>query len=353
MTPRSERKNLLIYLLWGAGAAGVAAALLPHWNNPIANRDFAFFWIAGKLAASGQAAQAYDAASMKAAAAIYGSSSITIEFPYPPHLLLLAVPLSILPLTVSFFAWQAISMTLFYLAAREYLPAGLPRILVVLTPAALLNLAFGQIGLFFGALWMWCFRGSALAAAMLTIKPNLAVPAAAEVVRSHFVIRTAAMVFAVLLLSVVLFGTEPWRAFFEGAATNHFKAVAADRYPNWYVQMTTPYLGYGLAGWLAFAAAAIVLLVRRFDVFTAATAAFLISPYGFHYDMTVVCVGFGVLLFDRWRLMPAGQVFVCALAFLSPALVRAGTWLVPPILLLGLYAQTATRGASIEAEDSW
>ena len=43
---------------------------------------------------------------------------------------------------------------------------------------------------------------------------------------------------------------------------------------SWFNKMTTPYLGYGLVGWLVFAAAGAALLVRRFDVFTAATGNF-------------------------------------------------------------------------------
>ena len=341
--PRGE-SNRLIYLLWVAGACGVIAIMFPHLNNPVAKRDFTPFWIAGKLAASGHAAQAYDLATVKVAAKSYASASVTIEFLYPPHVLLIAAPLSMIPLTVSYFAWEAISVLLFYVAARPYLPDGMPRLLAVLTPAALLNVAFGQISLFFGALWLWCFRGSAIAAALLTIKSHLAIPAAPEVVRKGLVIRTAAAVFAILLLSIGLFGLETWRAFFEGAAA-HLKATPTTHYPNWYVQMTTPYLGYGVAGWLAFAAVATALLVRRFNAFAAATAAFLISPYGFHYDMTVVCLGFGVLLFRHWRTLPAWQTLVCALAFLSPVIVRAGTWLVPPLLLGGLYVMTTSSAA--------
>jgi hypothetical protein len=159
--------------------------------------------------------------------------------------------------------------------------------------------------------------------------------------RRKLVLRTVLMAIGLVTLSAVLFGLAAWQASIAGAATGQFRLMSTDQYPNWYVQMTTPYLGYGLVGWLAFAAAAIYLLFRRFDVFTAATATFLVSPYGFHYDMTVVCLGFGILLFERWRSMPAWHVFVCALAFLSPILVRAGTWLIPPILLLGLYVQTA------------
>jgi hypothetical protein len=334
------RGNGLIYALWVAGLAGVAAVLLQGWNNPIAGRDFAFFWVAGKLAASGHAAQAYDLEGMRAAAATYGAHPFTIEFPYPPHILLLAAALASLPLTVSFFVWQAVSGLLFYIAARPYLPDGMPRVLAVLTPSALLNIAFGQTGFFYGALWLWCFSGSAIATALLTFKPQLGSLAAVEALRGRFVIRAAAIAILVLALSILFFGFGTWRAFFEGAATNHLKMIATGHYPNWYVQMTTPLLGYGLVGWLAFAGAAVFLLTRRFDVFTAATATFLIAPYGFHYDMTVVCLGFGVLLFRRWRDMSAWQTLVAALCFLSPVIVRAGTWLVPPLLLVGLFVLT-------------
>jgi hypothetical protein len=104
--------------------------------------------------------------------------------------------------------------------------------------------------------------------------------------------------------------------------------------------MVTPYLAYGLLGWFLFAAAAIMLLASRFDAFTAATGSFLIAPYGFHYDMTVVCLGFGLLLFQKWREIPAWQVFICAIAFLLPLVIALGTWIASPILLVGLFVQT-------------
>jgi hypothetical protein len=94
----------------------------------------------------------------------------------------------------------------------------MPRLLAVFTPSALLNVAFGQIGLFYGALWLWCFSGSAVAAALLTIKPQLGVVAAVEAVRARFLVRAIAIGVAILALSVVVFGVETWRAFFEGAS---------------------------------------------------------------------------------------------------------------------------------------
>jgi hypothetical protein len=214
--------------------------------------------------------------------------------------------------------------------------------LAVLTPAALINVLFGQVGLFFGALWLFAFSGSAIAAAALTFKPHLGALVAVDAVRSKRLLRTAIYASLMLIVSAAVFGADVWRAWLTGAATHQLGDLTSTSNPFgvWFYQMTTPYLAYGLLGWACFACAAALLLVRRFDVFTAATAAFLIAPYGFHYDMTVVCLGFGLLLFRRWRSMPAWQTFVCALAFLVPMLVALGTWIASPLLLAGLYVQT-------------
>ena len=56
--------------------------------------------------------------------------------------------------------------------------------------------------------------------------------------------------------------------------------------------------------------------------------------------MSVVCVGFVVLIYSYWGRMPWWQRLVASLAFLTPVIVEFGTWWVPPILLLGLFVQT-------------
>jgi hypothetical protein len=82
-----------------------------------------------------------------------------------------------------------------------------------------------------------------------------------------------------------------------------------------------------------------IVLSRNFNIFTAATATFLISPYGFHYDMSAACLGFVVLIYSHWGDMPHWHKLVASLAFLSPVIVGFGTWWVPPILLLGLFVE--------------
>jgi hypothetical protein len=333
----------LIYVLWVAGILFIVATVSQTHSSPIANRDFTSFWVAGKLAGSGHAAQAYDTTALKAAARAQAGTTFSIAYPYPPHFFFLAVPLSWLPLDISFIVWVLATGALFYFAAKPYLPGGFPAFLTLLTPAALWNVIFGQTGFLYGALWLFAFSGSALASAVLTVKPNLGVLVAVQAARRRQFIRTSAITIAILLVSTIVFGVGAWKACFTGLASNHLQWIQSGKYGAWYFQMASPYLGYGLFGWLTFAIAAAIMLVRRFDAFTAATAAFLISPYGFHYDMTLICLGFGIVLFQHWRSMPPWQTAICALAFLSPAIVRAGTWFAPPILLAGLYVLTSRR----------
>jgi hypothetical protein len=343
------RGNTLVYLLWATGVLGALVTVVGWPSNPIANRDFVSFWVAGKLAIRGQATLAYDTSSLRAAAGTLAGTTYPIAYPYPPQFFFVAVPLSWLPLVAAFVAWLFITGATFCIAAKPYVPRNFPLILALVTPAAICNLAFGQTGFLYGALWLFAFEGSAVAAALLTVKPHLGLLVAAEAGRRGQLIRTSVIVLAITALSALVFGIDSWRACLMGLKTNHLQWVQSGRYGGWLYQMTTPYIGYGLAGWLAFAVAALALLVRRFDAFTSATAAFLVAPYGFHYDMTVICLGFGLTLFRYWRSMPPLHTAVCACGFLSPLVVAAGTWLVPPILLAGLFVMaTVPRGEIVE-----
>jgi alpha-1,2-mannosyltransferase len=333
------REHALVYALWVLGVIGAALLFRDTLNSHLANRDFATFWIAGKLAAAGHSAAAYSVVGNAAPAGQIGRI-IDSVFLYPPHTLFLAVPLSYLPLRVAFWGFQAVSAATFYFAARPYLPPNFPRVLSILTPAALISIGFGQVGYLFGALWLWAFSGSPIAAAALTFKPHLGMLVAGEAARRRTILVTSAITVAILGLSVAVFGLEPWRAWVNDALALQVGDLAPRNYAFWLTKMTTPYIGYGLVGWFLFAAAAVALLSRSFNVFTAATASFLIAPYGFHYDMTVVCLGFGVLLFRSWRELPPWETFAAAFAFLSPLLVGLGTWVVPPLLLVGLFVQT-------------
>jgi hypothetical protein len=298
--------------------------------------DFAAFWIAAKQTISGEASGIYSQAATQIYAERLGLGGATI-FPYPPHALLFFIPFALIPYIPSYLAWNAASAAFFYWAARPYLPQGFPPILAILTPAALICLDFGQTGLLFGGLWLLAFRGSWAAVALMTIKPHLGVLSILSL-RSWRAFAGAALLALFLLLgSALLLGTGLWLDFAEHSAGH---AARIGDFKRWLFAGVTPAIGYGLYGWIAFAIAGALLLAERINVFTAATASFLISPYGFHYDMPVVCLGFGLLIHARWNEMPVRHRIPVALGFLSPVIAISGNWWMPPIIGWGLWAQS-------------
>jgi hypothetical protein len=320
--------------------------IVPAFKTPVAFRDFTNLWMAGKLVLDGQVTAIFDIdAFQRATQAILGVS-FGNNYSYPPHALFLAIPFALLPLPAALLAWNVFGLILFYLAAKPLIPKGLPTWVVLLSPASLMCLYFGHYGLVCGALWMWAFRGSGFSAAALTIKPHLGLLVAVQMLRERRALLTAMATTAFLVLaSSLAFGADTWRAFLTGTFQYQVGLLEGSR-ANIGINMVTPYISYGFVGQIAFAASAIFLLTRRFDVFTAATATFLILPYGFHYDLTVVCAGFAILLASRWGSMAPWQKLVACAAYLTPTLVVYGSWIVPPILLAGLYLQTILAPAS-------
>ncbi|HMI75355.1 MAG TPA: glycosyltransferase family 87 protein, partial [Steroidobacteraceae bacterium] len=106
--------------------------------------DFAAFWVAGKQALAGT--DVYSLASTKVFADRF-TNGASLIFLYPPHALFFFIPFALVPYIPGYWLWNAATAAFFYWAARPYCPEGFPRILAVLTPAALTWLNFGQTGL--------------------------------------------------------------------------------------------------------------------------------------------------------------------------------------------------------------
>ena len=161
-------------------------------------------------------------------------------------------------------------------------------------PRRIDQFSYGQTGVICAALFLMAFRGSGLAAAILTIKPQLGFLVLPAMLRDRRAFTIAAIATITLIAgSAVVFGG--WFEFFAHARDFQGKNLADLSQIIWMVKGTTPAIGYGLWSWAAFAAGAAFLLSRNYNVFTAATATFLISPYGLHYDMAALCLGFAVL----------------------------------------------------------
>ncbi|HET7707945.1 MAG TPA: glycosyltransferase 87 family protein [Sphingomicrobium sp.] len=336
-------------LAFGAWAVAVGYAIwsaLPFVGG-VEDRDFAIFWLAGKAALAGHPQLAYDQAwfagqSRELLGVVHSA------IPHPPTIFLLFAPLALLPMAPAFLVWNGISALLFVWAARPYMP-GVPSILAMLTPAACISFALGQTGLFIGALWLIAFRGHPWAVGLLTLKPHIGWMTALTLDQPRKFVMASASALALIILAAILFPAA--FADFPDALARHGSYLGSKAYKIWYFQVVSPRFGYGLIGWLLFAGAATALLWRRFNVFTAATASLLITPYALHYDMTVACLGMGLALLRERR--PIFQ-FLLLFGFFTPYVVLVGTtWFAPPLILGALVAQVfgePANSASIHQE---
>lgn len=313
---------------WGLVAWAASAALFPLLYGatfyPDAHSDFQTLWLAG-----------HDIGTPK------------LDWVYPPQMLFVFGALARLPLYLAFYLWNAATALLFFLAARPFMSPGIPKILALLTPAAVTNIYFGQFGLLVGALYLWTFRCRPWAAALLTFKPHIAILGAIPIL-GHWrrTLVTAAILGGLVAISTAAFGVDPWRNYFFQIFNNGSRFAHAPPL-SFIIYGVTPLMGYPAWAWLLFAAAAAWLVSWNFHVFTAATATFLISPYGFGYDMPVVCLGFALMLAVHWREIDWGERLFATLAFLVPVLGRFGTWPQPFILLLGLWVQVRIQRPTV------
>ena len=299
----------------------IAPLLTILWNifeNGL-QTDWFTLWTAGRLAMFGDIAPARGT-----------------EFPYPPYTLFILTPFATLPHTLSYIVWNAATSTFFLWAARPYLPKDFPPLLALLTPGALMSIHLGQTGLLVGALWLLAFRGSWASVALLTFKPHLGVLSIFSI-RSRFaLLKTILLVLALVALSIAIFGLDSWRDFADHLVSLESEFTTRRR---WHFGGVSPGFAYGLAGWLPFAIAAGLILMRRLDAFTAATAALIISPYGFNYDMPAASLGIGLAIWRHWDQLGWPSRSALMLGFFVPTLASLGVWWMPPILLWTLWVQ--------------
>ena len=332
-----RRETVLLALLWLVliGATALRWEMVPIWN-----RDFFNYWLGPRAIWSGVNPYDVDAFIDFGLAHHPQGWFQQFNYTYPPHSLFLFAPFALLPPYPAIVAWDLFSLGAFIYAARPLLPKGLPAAAAVVSPATLICLDYGQTGLLTSALFLLGMRGNGFAAAALTFKPHLGflvAPALLLKGRKSFWIAVGATLL-LIAASAIVFGH--WTDFIHHAGRYQGDQLLYEVNAKWRTIGVTPAFGYGVAGWILFAAWAVFLLARNFNPFTAATATFLISPYGFQYDMSAACLGFVVLLYAHWRDMPWWHKAIASLAFLAPVIAQLGTWWVPPLLLIGLYVQT-------------
>lgn len=319
--------------LWAIGTIAPMLAILWNVFERALRSDWFILWEAGRLALAGDVSR------------LYVVTKDGFNFPYPPHALFFFAPFAPLPYVFSYIAWNLATAAFFLWAAKPYLPKGFPSLLTLLTPGALVCAHFGQTGFLMGGLWLLAFRGSWASVALLTFKPHLGVLSILSIRSRKALIGTCMTALLLFMLGVILFGPAAWRDFFDHSMAHASELTSRRR---WQFLGVSPAIAYGIVGWFPFAIAAGLMLMRNLNAFTAATAALLISPYGFSYDMPVASLGIGLAIWGYWGELGWGKRLGLMLGFLVPTLAGLGVWWMPPILLWALWVQVGLPGREQE-----
>ncbi len=338
-------------------------------RGQIPGRDFAVFWAASRLALAGRLIEIFDWTLFhQALGEFFGGEPAFSPFPYPPHGLLVVLPLALAPYYWSLGVWISVQLAAFSIVCAPG-RRSIARVLVLLiAPATLVTINFGQNGLLTAVLFLAGMalldRRPVLAGlcfALLAFKPQLGllIPVALLAGRHWAALAAAAGATAALLAtSLWLAGAEAWHAYLTtgiGAQT-----AFMEQGPGMFTLMVPSAfmaarlldlglaVGYGAQGLSALGAAAGVAWAfrvgrdRRLQLAVLIAGTFLVSPYIFNYDMPLLAVAVLCLADRGFRdgfLLGERVVLIAAWALpLAVMVLNAAGWPAGPVVLAALFA---------------
>jgi alpha-1,2-mannosyltransferase len=373
MDPGSIRREVV--LAWVMGAVLIAALfgydLATFHQGYISNhnywgRDFVNLWTGGRLVLEGRWSLLNDFPSFFAYQHGLFPNLEPHNYSYPPVSYPLAAAFALLPYWASLTAWVGATTALFVYACRAWWPkeAG-PAWLAALTPAVVMNIWGGQYACLIGALFLLGFqwldrhpRRAGIAFGLMLLKPHLAVlvPVALLFRRDWAALRWGAVTVAVLLaITIALFGAQSWigllfrtgpglasmvdaRGTFVAFLSTSTATAAMSLGMSWKAAL----LAQGLVATAAIGMVSIAAWKRtptRELAFLVATCTFLVLPYAFNYDLTVVCVGALALALTP-SVGPVGRLAALGGFLCAPLGMVLQVFGLPamPVLLAGLAA---------------
>jgi hypothetical protein len=354
------------FVLHLAAALGMCAALPILWSGltPVTGhldvsghavgRDFVNLWVGGRLLWEGQWQTLFNVdAYQDALHRLFDPQLRKHLWSYPPTSFLLAAPLALMPYGVALEVWTLAGLAAVLAVARMDLGPSAARrvaVLLLLAPATLLNVLFGQNGFLTAALMaggvLLLDRRPVLAGVLiglLSYKPHFGIviaPALVALGAWRTIATAAATALAMVLVSVALFGVAPWLAFLQETVPYH--GFVLKRFVGFFTTMlTSPYatlrgldldhaIAWPIQGLITVAAVlACAIAVRRTNdadtrLALIGAATFLATPYALTYDLTVVALVIARLCArepeTRWNM--------------GEAVVYGGTWALPLASLL-------------------
>jgi hypothetical protein len=333
--------------------------------------DFLVFHAAAQAALEGKLSVIYDTAALtdlqnKLYAARLPRELDFRPFLYPPPWLLDLLPFGLLPVGAAVASFLVLTAGLCAAALRA-LALSWPSILAILVaPAAAWVVIAGQntflsVALLYGGFSLLERRPwlAGVLLGLLAYKPQvwLLVPLALLAARAWRPLSAlVATVLALLLVTLLLFGTEAWLAFLTAARHASTGQAAAEMYERVHTHMTTLLAagkilgltdGPAIALQLAGSALAVVSVVWGFARHPAShartallvTATFLVSPYTLNYDLLLLMPAAAFLFLQPpsagYR---PGERLIYLAVWLTPHLCMtlndAGVPLTPAVILL-------------------
>lgn len=296
-------------------AAVVASEVVANVAAP-ASRDFVSFWGAARMALSGNAAGAYDAAQLHhmQSASVAFPRGAAMPFPYPPVFLLLLLPFGLLPFAAAMGTWVAATFVPYAVTVRRMFPQS--GWLAAAFPPVFVNAIIGQnafvtAALFIGGLTLLRSRPftAGLLLGCLNVKPQLGlmVPIALLAGRHWRAIAGASLSsVGLLVLGLAVFGLKASRAWIDQMPL--YVEIAREGLVGWH-KLASVYASARQAGLdssaalglhcaVAAVAGACVWRIWRSDAGPLANASVLAvatvvaSPYIFLYDTVILIVPF-------------------------------------------------------------
>jgi hypothetical protein len=348
-------------IAWSFAALTLAYGAYGAWRNFFdpPGMDFVSFWAAGRLALIGKAVLAYDIQAHRAIELTVGQVRGIMSFPYPPPILMLFAPFSLLPFGVAFVAWVLSTCGFYVWSARRVAP--FPLSLAI--PTAIPNAGIGQTGFLFTGLFIAAAeilpRRPILAGLLFgcfALKPQigflipLALLAGSE---WRALLAAACSAAALYAMGLIVFGVGSYEAFLK-ILPRYAEFLSKSAWEWNTLASVFAFLRYfGVPQQMALAAQAICAAGAAFVTWRAwrlgletrvvvlATASILISPYLFTYDTIFMVLPFAWFLRAGDRYMAALVWFGCLLPFVSYSHYYSGPNTVPLVAIVSLWALRA------------
>lgn len=278
--------------------------------------DFSAFYVAGSMAAAQNAQSAYDLAAFRTAyGAIFPGAPAGYGWFYPPTFLLLHEPLAAMPFQWARGLWLVAGFGLYMVAMRSWMTRWQHWLLAATVPAIAFHWHSGQTGFLMAALLAFALVGlnrnnvrgdwqAGVAIGLLTIKPHLwlLIPVFLAIERRWRVIGVAGLTAALLfIMSVAIYGLEPWFAMIKSAANGYTDNHAEQlhlfakmgnisgflRYWGWDAMSAPILFLWAVSATLVMAALTRVRAPLALCAAFAVLASFIIAPHNMIYDQTI------------------------------------------------------------------